>query len=334
MPYLKIDGAVSNVVAYSTGVLLVLTGHGSRFAHPTHGPPSPSRPLLLQVGADPAGPAEGYLECTGVVGDQLTVTLLGGYVQTGRAVAGGVVAAMLEAAPDTIAGLIAEGANVTITGAGTEADPLTIAATGGGAPGPKGDKGDTGDQGPQGPQGPQGDPGAGGAKGDKGDKGDTGAKGDPGDAGPNTVAGLVAVPADGSIKITGLGTLASPYVLRACGLVKLGTWTTPIDGSPASGPMTQAEAVPVDAAPALVLIHAATNPAGAGGGATVQIKVGGANLLTTAATYAAATTSTTIVSTGFALATLAAGAKVLPELTGSLGADVRGLTVTVYGRVV
>ena len=298
MPYLKIDGAVSDVVAYSTGVLLVLTGHGSRFVHPTHGPPSPSRPLLLQVGADPAGPAEGYLECTGVVGDQLTVTLLGGYVQTGRAVAAGVVAAMLEAAPDTIAGLIAEGANVTITGAGTEADPLTIAATGGGAPGPKGDKGDTGD------------------------------------AGPNTVSGLITVPADGSIKITGLGTLASPYVLRACGLVKLGTWTTPIDGSPASGPMTQPEAVPVDAAPALVLIHAATNPAGAGGGATVQIKVGGANLLTTAATYAAATTSTTIVSTGFALATLAAGDKVLPELTGSLGADVRGLTVTVYGRVV
>lgn len=316
MPYLKIDGAVSDVVAYSTGVLLVLTGHGSRFVHPTHGPPSPSRPLLLQVGADPAGPAEGYLECTGVVGDQLTVTLLGGYVQTGRAVAAGVVAAMLEAAPDTIAGLVSAGANVAITGAGTEADPLTIAATGGGAPGP------------QGPQGDPGPAGAGGAKGDKGDKGDTG------DAGPNTVSGLITVPADGSVKITGLGTLASPYVLRACGLVKLGTWTTPIDGSPASGPMTQAEAVPVDAAPALVLIHAATNPAGAGGGATVQIKVGGANLLTTAATYAAATTSTTIVSTGFALATLAAGAKVLPELTGSLGADVRGLTVTVYGRVV
>ena len=334
MTPMKIDGAVSTVQAYATGTLTVQSGHGSRFAHPTYGAPSASRPLYLQVGSDATAPAEGYLKCTGRTGDQLAVELLSGYVLTGRTVAAGVVAAMLEAAPDTVAGLIAEGANVTITGAGTEADPLTIAATGGGAPGPKGDKGDTGDQGPQGvqgPQGPQGDPGPAGAGGAKGDKGD---KGDAGDAGPNTVAGLVAVPADGSIKITGLGTLASPYVLRACGLVKLGTWTTPIDGSPASGPMTQAEAVPVDAAPALVLIHAATNPAGAGGGATVQIKVGGANLLTTAATYAAATTSTTIVSTGFALSTLAAGDKVLPELTGSLGADVRGLTVTVYGRVV
>ena len=325
MTPMKIDGAVSTVQAYATGTLTVQSGHGSRFAHPTYGAPSASRPLYLQVGSDATAPAEGYLKCTGRTGDQLAVELLSGYVLTGRTVAAGVVAAMLEAAPDTIAGLVSAGANVAITGAGTEADPLTIAATGGGAPGPKGDKGDTGDQGPQGPQGPQGDPGAGGAKGDKGDTGD---------AGPNTVSGLITVPADGSIKITGLGTLASPYVLRACGLVKLGTWTTPIDGSPASGPMTQAEAVPVDAAPALVLIHAATNPAGAGGGATVQIKVGGANLLTTAATYAAATTSTTIVSTGFALSTLAAGAKVLPELTGSLGADVRGLTVTVYGRVV
>ena len=195
-----------------------------------------------------------------------------------------------------------------------------------GEQGPQGIQGPRGEQGIQGIQGEQGDPGAPGSAGEKGDKGDQG------DPGPNTVAGLIDLPTDGSIAIeSGAGTAASPYKLRAVQEVLIARWRTPIDAAVAGGDFDQWASAPVAISSLRVIVTALANPAGATGGASVQIKVAGSSVLGSALALAAGSTGPSEDSaSGSPIA--AKGAAILPTVVGATGADVRGLLVSVYGR--
>lgn len=148
-----------------------------------------------------------------------------------------------------------------------------------------------------------------------------------------SISGLIDVPTDGSIAIEGgSGTAASPYRLRARSLVCLGRWGTSTDVAGATGLMLRATSAPAACTPYKILIQAPTNPSGAGGGATVQVKVGGADLLTTAASLAAGSTAVLAVTSGWAISSIADGAQVQPSIS-AIGGDVRGLLVEVWGRI-
>ncbi len=347
MLYVHADGAIGRCLGpASAGSLAIGPGEGAAFAAAE---PTAETPLALAVfrahegSTEPDGtePLIGAVLVPAVAGDALTVT---------GAVPGYALPTIQEG--DWIADVPLAGHMVGLRGPqgdpgpkGDKGDPGDPGPKGDpGDPGPQGDpgdpgpKGDPGDPGPQGAGGLPGEPGATGAKGDKGDKGDpgdpgaTGAKGDQGDPGPNTVSGLIAIPNDGSIAVEGGdGTAASPLRLRARPLVDLGTWGTPTGAPAASGAQTRSKAAPVACQPLVLTLHADVNPAGVGGGAKVQVKVDGVDLLTTPAELAAGSTAAVVVSAGWAALSLLAGAKVQPHLS-DVGADVRGLVIDLQGR--
>lgn len=120
-------------------------------------------------------------------------------------------------------------------------------------------------------------------------------------------------------------------VVRARPIVCLGRWGTPTDAAGATGLMTRDTSAPMACVPYKIRIKAPTNPSGAGGGATIQVKVDGSDLLTAAYSLASGTTAWVTVSSGFALSSIADGASVQPSIS-AIGGDVRGLIVEVWAR--
>lgn len=318
MPYSTADNAVGTVaVARSPGgpTLVLQSGGGAAFAAgaPTLGVPMP---VAIFRGEPPA--LLGAVLVSAVAGDSMTVA--------------GPVPGMVDPSiqPGDTAARVPLAADLAALWAAIEAVETT--------PGPKGDKGDQGDPGADGAKGDPGadgapgspgTPGTNGADGLPGAKGDKGDKGDAGDPGPNTIGGLIAMPTDGSIALeSGDGTAASPYKLRATPEILLGHWRTPVGSAGASGDMDQAVPAPVALASIRVVVSAVTNPSGATGGASTQVKVAGAAVLASALALADGSLGPVEASK---VGAVAKGDLILPSLTAT-NSGVRGLLVSVYGR--
>ena len=353
MSFLRLNGALSTCPAgraLGASSLALATGDGSKF-----GAPTVDEPLRVQTG--PAGGAAvGFFRATGRTGDVLIgIVVEPGHgdvaVAPGSVVSGSdLIAEDVREIDSALAGLAAsiaaipagpkgeDGADGKDGAGGAQGDPgtaatITVGTVTTGLPGTSAGVTNTGTDSaavldfviPQGEKGDPGTPGADGAD------GSDGAKGEQGDPGPNTVTGLIATPTDGSVILTGSGTAADPYKPRAVPEVLIGRWRTPTTAAASTGDMDQGDAAPAALSSLRVVVTALANPAGATGGASVQLKIGGTTALASALSLPAGSLGPVEASVP-GVTPAAKGAMILPALTGSVGGDVRGLLVTVWGR--
>lgn len=140
-----------------------------------------------------------------------------------------------------------------------------------------------------------------------------------------SIAGLIAVPTDGSILIeSGAGTAASPYRLRAARRTTIG-WMVAADAAGATGDAADPVPAPYLCRMVSARMHCRTNPTLV---LTAQVKVAGSNHLATALSIAGGSTTPSERTSDFATPSIAKGAAIVPNWS-ALPSDARGVVITV-----